>query len=149
MKILFICKGNVGRSQIAEALFRKMTNNKVDVISAGTKLSGPEQPIGELMPQIKEVLDVMNEEGVDISKSVRKQLTEKMVEDSDKVIAIIEDDEVLPDYLIKSSKLVRWNVPDPKGKELEFTRKTRDQIKAYIQDLLKTAGCSSCFEIIH
>jgi arsenate reductase (thioredoxin) len=134
MKVLFICKGNVGRSQIAEALFRKLTNNKTDVASAGIKLSGPEQPIGELMPQIKEVLDVMNEEGIDVSTSVRNQLTEQMVENADKVITIIEDEEQLPEYLQKSPKLIRWNVPDPKGKDLEFTRNVRDQIK----DLIKT-----------
>ncbi len=137
MKTLFICKGNVGRSQIAEALFRKMTNSKFDVISAGTKLSGPEQPIGELMPQIQEVLDTMKEEGLDVSMAVRNQLTEKMVEDSDKVIAIIEDEEILPDYLLNSPKLVRWNIPDPKGKDLDFTRNVKDQIKNKIEDLIK------------
>ncbi|MBX4198591.1 low molecular weight phosphatase family protein [Candidatus Parcubacteria bacterium] len=138
MKILFICKGNVGRSQIAEALFVKLSNNKAEAISAGTKISGSEQPIGELLPQIQEVLDVMNEEGIDVSTYVRKQLTEKMVEDSDKVIAIIEDTEVLPDYLTNSPKLIRWNVPDPKGKDITITRQIKDQIKELIIGLVKT-----------
>lgn len=135
MKILFLCKGNVGRSQIAEALFRKKFQDMHDVISAGIQISGPEQPIGELMPYIKEVLDVMNEENVDISMAIRKQFTEKMVEDSDKVIVIIEDGESLPEYLSNSSKLIRWNIPDPKGKDIEFTRKVKDQIKALIDGL--------------
>ncbi len=30
MKILFVCRGNVGRSQIAAALFEKMTGIKAD-----------------------------------------------------------------------------------------------------------------------
>lgn len=136
MKILFICKGNVGRSQIAEALFRKKFDNKYEVVSAGTKLSGPEEPIGNLLPQIQEVLDVMSEEGIDVSTAIRTQLTEEMVKDADKVIAIIEDEEVLPDYLSISPKLVRWNVPDPKRKDLEFTRMVRDGIKKNI-DLLE------------
>lgn len=136
MKVLFICKGNVGRSQIAEALFRKMTDNKFEASSAGTKLSGPEQPIGELMPQIQEVLDVMKEENLDVSMAIRNQLNEKMVNDSDKIIAIIEDEEALPDYLLNSSKLVRWNVPDPKGKDIEFTRNVKNQIKILIEDLI-------------
>lgn len=139
MQTLFICKGNVGRSQMAEALFRKMTDNKIAVISAGTKISGPEQPIGELMPHIQEVLDVMNEEGVDVSKYTRKQLTKEMVDGSDRVIAIIEDTEPLPDFLLNSPKLTRWNVPDPKGQDLEFTREVRDGIKIRIQNLLKNS----------
>lgn len=59
MEILFVCKGNVGRSQIAEALFRKHAGKDLEILSAGTKLSGPEQPIRELVPAIQEVLDVM------------------------------------------------------------------------------------------
>jgi arsenate reductase (thioredoxin) len=135
MKILFICKGNVGRSQIAEALFRKKFDDAHEVASAGTALSGPEQPIGELMPNIKEVLDVMNEEGVDVSMYVRNQMTEKMVEDADKVVAIVEDEVVLPEYLSHSPKLIRWNVEDPKGKDLDTTRKIKDQIKQLIDTL--------------
>lgn len=135
MKILFICKGNVGRSQIAEALFRKKFGDTHEVVSAGTALSGPEQPIGELMPNIKEVLDVMQEEGMDVSMYARQQMTPQMVEDADKVVAIVEDEIVLPDYLSNSPKLVRWNVPDPKGKDLEFTRDVKDEIKSLIETL--------------
>lgn len=87
------------------------------------------------MPQIKEVLDVMKEEDIDVSTSIRKQLTEKMVDEADKVIVIMGDEEELPDYLTKSSKLVRWNVADPKGKDLDFTRKVKNQIKEFISDL--------------
>lgn len=135
MRILFICKGNVGRSQIAEALFRKKFGDAHEVVSAGTALSGPEQPIGELMPGIKEVIDVMNEEGVDVSMYVRNQLTEQMVAEADKVVAIVEDEVVLPEYLLNSPKLVRWNVADPKGKDLETTREIKNQIKELIETL--------------
>ncbi|MFA6158321.1 MAG: hypothetical protein WC763_01720 [Candidatus Paceibacterota bacterium] len=134
MKTLFVCRGNVGRSQIAEALFRKRFP-EAEVSSAGIKISGPEQPIGELVPQIQEVLDVMNKEGIDVSGAVRKQLTEQMVKDADKVIVIIEDGEILPEYLSHSSKLIRWNVADPKGMNLELTRKVKDQIKSLIDSI--------------
>lgn len=134
MKILFVCKGNVGRSQIAEALMRKV-HPEVEAISAGTALSGPEQPIGELMPGIQEVLDVMQEEGIDVSGNIRKQLTEEMVENADKVVVIMEHTESLPEYLAQSLKLIRWSVPDPKGKDVEFTREVKNQIKKLIEEL--------------
>lgn len=135
MKILFICKGNVGRSQIAEALYKKKFGETSEVFYAGSALSGPEQPIGELMPNIQEVLDVMTEEGMDISMYVRKQMTEDMVNEADKVIAILEDEVELPEYLSKSPKLVRWNVEDPKGKDLDTTRKIKNQINELIDTL--------------
>lgn len=134
MKILYICKGNVGRSQIAEGLSRKL-HPEIEAISAGTKISGPEEPIGNLLPNIQEVLDVMSEEGVDVSGYARKQLTEAMAQEADKIVAIIEDSEELPDYLVDSGKLVRWNVPDPKGKDLAFTREVKDQIKQKIESM--------------
>lgn len=135
MKILFICKGNVGRSQIAEALFRRRFGDTHETVSAGTQLSGPEQPIGELMPQIQEVLEVMKEEGLDVSLAIRNQLTETMLDAADKAIVIMDHEEPLPDYLTRSPKLVHWAIPDPKGQSLEFTRKVKDEIKQRIEDL--------------
>src|SRR3989344_4248638 len=125
MKILFLCKGNVARSQMGEFLLKKKFGDKYKVISAGTKISGPEQPIGELQPGIKEVLLAMNEEGIDVSMALRNQLTETMVNEADKVIVIMEEHEELPEYLMHTDKVVRWSVPDPKGKDLKFTRNVK------------------------
>jgi protein-tyrosine-phosphatase len=36
MKVLFICKGNVGRSQMAEAFYNKLSKNE-EVFSTGAK----------------------------------------------------------------------------------------------------------------
>lgn len=133
MKTLFICKGNVGRSQMAEALYKKYKEG--ESVSAGTKISGPEQPIGELMPHIQEVLDAMQEKDIDVSGYVRKQLTKEMLEDCDRAVVIMEDHEELPEYLSSSPKLIRWNIPDPKGKNLEETKAIRDQIREMINKL--------------
>lgn len=133
MKILFVCRGNVGRSQIAEALLKKEAGDRFEVSSAGTKLSGPEQPIGGLMPAIKEVLDVMNEVEIDVSHNIRRQLTEEMAHDADKIVLVVDENDPIPDYLAYNPKVLRWDVFDPKGKDLDFTRNVRDQIS----DLIK------------
>lgn len=117
---------------MAEALYGKMTGGGASAMSAGTQLSGPEQTIGELLPHTREVLDVMMEEGLDISSRRRKQLTEDMAADADRIIALLEDSEALPPYLAESDKVTRWNVPDPKGKDLAFTRRVKDTIKDLI-----------------
>ncbi|MEN9649760.1 MAG: hypothetical protein RL094_727 [Candidatus Parcubacteria bacterium] len=136
MNIVFVCKGNVGRSQIAEALFIKKFGTAHHVSSAGTKISGPEQPLGELMPAVNEVLSVMNEEGIDVSQAIRHQLTEQMVNDADKVIVILEENEEVPDYLVHSPNIERWSVADPKGKDIDATRIIKDQIKQRIDAML-------------
>lgn len=131
-KILFLCRGNVGRSQMAEALFKKQFGDAYEVISAGTKLSGPEEAIGNLTPAINEVLEVMKEEGLDVSNSIRTQVTPELANYSDKIIAILEDTEELPEYLKDSPKVTRWTVTDPKGMDLDGTRKVKDEIKDLI-----------------
>ena len=136
MKILFICRGNVGRSQMAEALLKKIAGNSFDVFSAGTQLSGPEQPIGELSPAIDNVIEVMKEEGVDISGSLRRQVTKEMADDADRIVLVVDERDPIPAYLINNSKVVTWNVLDPKGQSLEFTRQARDQIKALVEDFM-------------
>ncbi len=135
MKILFLCKGNVGRSQIAEALFRKKFGDKHAVQSAGIRLSGPEQPMEELLPKTKEVIDAMREEGIDVSHSVRKQVTPEMTKAADMIVAILEPEEGMLDFLVGSPKLTYWSIPDPKGKDLDFTRMVRDNIKEKINSL--------------
>lgn len=134
MKILFVCRGNVGRSQMAEALFRKKFANKHEVFSAGTKASA-ERPLGELSPAIDNVLAIMNEEGIDMSKNVSKQITEDMANMADKIILVVDDRDPIPDYLIDNPKVTKWNVLDPKGQDLEFTRETREQIKRLIDSM--------------
>lgn len=120
---------------MAEALLRAKAGGSIKVSSAGTKLSGPEQPIGELAPAINEVIEAMKEVGIDVSGSPRRQITEEMASDADKVILVVDDEDPVPDYLLDNPKVSRWHVLDPKGKDLEFTRSVRNQIDALVEKL--------------
>ena len=55
--ILFVCVENAGRSQMAEAFFKKYAKNQFNVISAGTSPSSHLNPV---------VVSVMNELGIDL-----------------------------------------------------------------------------------
>ncbi len=137
MKILFVCRGNVARSQIAEALLKSRGGDTFIVTSAGTKLSGPEQPIGELTPVINEVVDAMAEIGINVSQNVRRQITEEMVHDVDTIILVVDDNDPIPEFLKNSPKVVaHWHVLDPKGKDLEFTRNVRKQISDLVDQFI-------------
>jgi protein-tyrosine-phosphatase len=137
MKILFVCRGNVARSQIAEVLLKNRGGNSFTVSSAGTKLSGPEQPLGELRPALNEVLGVMKEIGIDMSQNIRKQITEEMVLEADKIILVVDERDPIPDFLKNSHKIVvNWHVLDPKGKDLDFTRSVRNQISDLVDSFI-------------
>ena len=75
--VLFVCVENAGRSQIAEAFFRKYAPTKFNVISAGTT------PSSQLNPT---VVQVMKEVGIDIMKQSPKTLSNEMIENSSKTI---------------------------------------------------------------
>ena len=69
MKILFVCRGNVGRSQMAAAIYKKMFPEH-DVTSAGTKVTDKDgnSRHGQFLNTVQgsiNVLAVLEEEGVD------------------------------------------------------------------------------------
>ena len=98
MKVLFVCRSNAGRSQIACALFQKITKNH-EAASAGIEVSKDGK---EGYPPGRLVILAMAEDDIDISKSTRKQLTSEMVDKAGKVIVLMTKDEqakYLPEYL--------------------------------------------------
>lgn len=131
MKILFVCRGNVGRSQMAEALFRKHDRKGYEVISAGTKLSGPEELLSNL-PLAEYVLTVLKEDGADVSTVMRNQVTPEMAVSADKIVLVIDENDPVPDYLLNDPKVIRWTVSDPKGTDLARHREIRDKIEELI-----------------
>lgn len=131
MKILFICKGNVGRSQMAEALFRKKFGDEHEVISAGTTLSGPEEPISNIS-LAENVINTMKEEGLDVSNNFRKQLTSEMINDADTIVFMSDVFDPIPDYLLNNSKIINWNIDNPKGMDLAGHIRVKNQIKQLI-----------------
>ncbi len=133
MKILFICKGNVGRSQFAEALFKKYAAVDHSVFSVGTTLSGPEEPLSQI-PSIENVIETMKEEGVDVSNNYRNQLNESMVNDADIVVLMADSFDPVPGYLLNNEKVIRWNVDNPKGMDLAGHKRVKNEIKTLIME---------------
>mgnify|MGYP001181660805 FL=1 len=141
MKVLFVCNANVGRSQVAEALFNRLSREPA--ISAGTVADAIVERTKPASRRLKDggssAITYMNEEGVDISESLRDQLTPEMVQEADKVVVMADDDN-WPNYLRNSDKVVVWTIEDTRGMDPDSARPLYDEIKRRIQDLVKESG---------
>lgn len=140
MKILFVCRGNAGRSQMAEALFRTL-NDKYEVRSAGTQVVSKDgesrdgQKLKDLINPEKIILP-LKEKGVDVSEYVRTQLTPDMVNWADKIVVMAES-ETIPEYLSSSEKAEYWDVKDPKGTSMEEHVRTVGQIEGLVKKFIE------------
>jgi arsenate reductase len=125
--ILFVCRHNTGRSQMAEAYLRHFLGDRVEVASAGTIAADVPDP---------GVVAVMAEDGIDISAARPKLLDLAAAARADRVITMGCDVE----------GLVRidddWGLPDPKGQPPAAVRAIRDlakaKVQALVEDLAKT-----------
>ena len=125
-EILFVCVENAGRSQMAEAFFRKYAPESIRVISAGTI---PSQQLNPL------VVQVMSEIGIDMTNQKPKLLSNEMIEKSTKTVNMgCMDKESCPTLFVDD--VIDWNISDPKNKSLDEVRKIRDQIKNEVMNLI-------------
>jgi arsenate reductase len=113
--VLFVCRHNTGRSQMAEAYLRHFMGDAVEVASAGTIAADVPDP---------GVVAIMAEDGIDISAARPKLLATQKVAAADRIITMGCDVEGVP--RIDED----WGLPDPKGQPPEVVREIRDTVKA-------------------
>ena len=133
MKILFVCRGNIGRSQIAEEFFRKYSKHHVS--SAGTKADKNGKKVKDI-PLAKDTIQAAKENDISIAEKDIKQLTEKMVKDADKIIVMAEK-ETFPKFLLNNKKVIIWEVDDPKRKSKDETKVIAKHIKKLVKNFIK------------
>jgi arsenate reductase len=136
MKVLFVSYANVGRSQMATAIYDRLTGD--ESASAGTFVDYPGQRLGA-RTAASGALASMHEIGVDMGNQVRTQVTEEMLEDFDKVIVMSEPDRT-PAWLSVSSKVEIWSVKDPRAKSHDDVKAIRDEIGKRVAKLVKQLG---------
>lgn len=127
-QIAFVCVQNAGRSQMAKAFAEREKENRqmnVDIITGGT------DPADHVH---SEVVDVMEEEGFDLSDRTPREITSEDLEDAAYVITMgCSADGVCPADFGGESR--DWNLDDPDGQDPDAVRSTRDQIRRRVRNL--------------
>ncbi|MBE9011893.1 arsenate reductase, glutathione/glutaredoxin type [Pseudanabaenaceae cyanobacterium LEGE 13415] len=123
-RVMFVCKKNSRRSQMAEGFAKMM--GKAIVTSAGLEASYLD-PI---------VVQVMSEVGVDVSQQTSNALSEFDPENFDVVISLCGCGVDLPKEWISRDRFEDWQLDDPEGESIDIFRRVRDQIKERVITLL-------------
>lgn len=116
---------------MAEVLFTK--NNDKSCLSAWTVVGENEWIKIKDIPEANNVITVLLEEWIDISNNTRKQLTEELCKQADRII-IMAEVETIPEYLKQYKNIIYRDVENPKW--LDYAGHKRVLYK--IKDLLLT-----------
>src|ERR1700733_9009015 len=124
-KILVLCTGNSCRSQIAEGYLRHFAGARAIIYSAGIETHG-------LNPK---AVQVMAEDGIDISNHISNNVDEYTGIDFDYVITVCDNAKENCPYFPTRAKMFHQNFPDPAKATgspeeiMEQFRKVRDMLK--------------------
>ena len=122
-KVLFLCRQNACRSQMAQAFTQYYAGDRVEALCAG---DSPAEKVSDLMVQ------VMAERGLDMAFRKPRSMPDVVTS-------------WLPDSLITMGcnvscptlpgvKTIDWDLPDPAGQPIAFLRDVRDEIEKKVKE---------------
>ena len=120
----FVCIGNAGRSQMAQALYERL---------GGEARSAGSRPERVLHP---EVVEALAEVGLDVSTRQPKAIDAADVEWADVVVMMGCGEDACP--VLPGKRYVDWNLPDPIGRPLPEVRALRDDIARRVAELARS-----------
>lgn len=123
--VIFACVHNAGRSQMSAAFFNAFADPvKARAISAGTKPADHVHPV---------VVDAMLEVGIDLRNATPQRLTAELAQGAELLITMGCGDDC---PYVPGLRRDDWPLPDPKGQGIDAVRKTREEIRMRVLDLL-------------
>ncbi|MGM0591893.1 MAG: low molecular weight phosphatase family protein [Halobacteriota archaeon] len=132
VRVAFMCVQNAGRSQMATAFAERGRRDRgledeVEILTGGTH---PADHVHDI------VIEVMEEDGFDLSDRTPREITTSELESCDYVATMgcstfeLEADDTTVD--------VRdWALDDPDGKDLDEVREIREEVRQRIRDLFE------------
>jgi protein-tyrosine-phosphatase len=124
-KVLFACRENACRSQMASAFAQFYGGDKMDVLNGGS------QPAEKINPVM---VEAMHEKGIDMAFRIPKSIEAAIDQSAPQVIITMGCGEACP--LVPGARKIDWDLPDPAGQPIEFMRSVRDDIEKRVQDFI-------------
>ncbi len=130
-KVLFLCTGNSARSQMAEAILRKLASERFEAFSAGLEPKG-------INPYTRQV---MEEVGIDLAGQRSKDVTEYLGKVNFGYLITVCDhaEKNCPTTFLGVSNRLHWSLEDPAAfqgsdeQTLAKFREVRDDIDKRMQ----------------
>ncbi|CAM9252579.1 unnamed protein product [Discosporangium mesarthrocarpum] len=122
-RVMFVCKRNSCRSQMAEGWAKAIARDKLDVESSGLEGSRV-HPTAQM---------VMQEVGVDITSHTSDFLDDFQPEKFDAVISMCGCKNRLPKKWTEVKVFEDWELDDPDGQPLDTFRRVRSEIREHIE----------------
>jgi multimeric flavodoxin WrbA len=126
-KVLFLCRQNAGRSQMAGAFAQHLAGDKLDVATAGS------QPAEKLNP---DMVSAMAEKKIDLAFRTPQGLEAALANGRPDAIVTMGCGEECP--VVHGALRQEWDVPDPSGQPMETMRQARDEIESRVKQLIAT-----------
>ncbi|MBD1845373.1 arsenate reductase, glutathione/glutaredoxin type [Cyanobacteria bacterium FACHB-63] len=127
-RIMFVCKKNSRRSQMAEGFAKALGTGKVAVTSSGLEASHVDSIF----------VQVMSEVGIDVTHQAFRALSEFKPEDYDGVISLCGCGVNLPKEWVLREVFEDWQLDDPEGHSIDVFRRVRDEVKTRVITLIES-----------
>lgn len=145
-KILFVCTGNTCRSSMAEALARKVLEDRgssqdMEFSSAGIYALPKDKASSQ-------AVEAMAERGIDINNHRARRISPELIEDADIILTMTESHKealltLYKDQEVKIFTLKEFvdgetgNIADPFGCPVEVYRQCAAELETYIKKAVK------------
>ncbi|RTZ97315.1 MAG: flavin reductase [Deltaproteobacteria bacterium] len=123
-RIIFACRENACRSQMAAAFARYLGGDKIDAISAGSK------PVEKVNPVMQAV---MAEKGIDLAFARPRSLDKTIDVHRPEMIVTMGCESACPN--IEGVETINWDLPDPAGQSKPVMQEVCTEIEKRIRVL--------------
>lgn len=148
--VLFVCTGNTCRSSMAEILFKEMLkrenlDDKVKVRSSGTS-------VYISLPASDHAIEAVRELDMDLTGHRSQKLDIDMLREADLILTMTRTHkshilDIMPDIKGKVFTLIEYatggeegDISDPFGYDLDTYKQCRDEIKKYLEMVIRKIG---------
>lgn len=125
-KVLFACRENACRSQMASALAQSLGGDRLDVACGGS------EPAAEINPIM---VQAVQEKGLDMAFRKPKSIEQAIEANPPELIVTMGCGEQCPH--VPGARVIDWELPDPAGESIEFMRNVRDEIEIRVKKLIE------------